>query len=131
MGSSKDMHHPILRLRCSFSSEEERRCEIPLKLFGLWERSRAINDMYTVYILRSANHPDRLYIGLTIDLEKRLTSHNADTSTYSKRYSPWELETYIVLKDKKTAGDLEKYLKSDSGFAFLKKRLLPEVESVE
>ncbi len=84
--------------------------------------------MHTVYILRSINHPGRLYIGLTTDLEKRLVAHNADSSTYSKRYSPWELEMYLVLKDKKTAEDLEKYFKSGSGFAFLKKRLLPEMK---
>jgi predicted GIY-YIG superfamily endonuclease len=85
--------------------------------------------MYTVYILRSVDHPTRLYIGITADLEKRLKSHNSEASTYSKRYSPWELETYIVLKDKKTGEDLEKYLKSGSGFAFLKKRLLPQLKS--
>ena len=82
--------------------------------------------MYVVYILRSISNPERLYIGLTTDLEKRLKSHNADTSTYSKRYSPWELETHIVLRDKETAEDLERYLKSGSGFAFMKKRLLPQ-----
>lgn len=82
--------------------------------------------MHTVYILRSVSHPDRLYIGLTTDLDKRLKSHNADTSTYSKRYSPWELEASINLKDKMAAKDLEQYLKSGSGFAFLKKRLLPQ-----
>ena len=82
--------------------------------------------MYVVYILRSVHQPDRLYIGLTTDVEKRLKSHNADTSTYSKRYSPWELEVSIDLKSKKTAEDLEKYLKTGSGFAFMKKRLLPQ-----
>ena len=84
------------------------------------------NDMYVVYILRSINNPERLYIGLTTDLEKRLKSHNTDTSTYSKRYSPWELEVSINLKDKKVAEELEKYLKTGSGFAFMKKRLLPQ-----
>jgi predicted GIY-YIG superfamily endonuclease len=113
----------------SSCGEEERRCEAPLELFGRQARSRAISNMYTVYILRSINHPDRLYIGLTTDLEKRLKCHNADTSTYSRRYSPWELEISIVLKDKKTAEDLEKYLKSGSGFAFLKKRLLPQKQN--
>ena len=82
--------------------------------------------MYTVYILRSVKYPEHLYIGLTTDIEKRLTAHNTDSSTYSKRYSPWELETYISLKDKETAESLERYLKSGSGFAFLKKRLLPK-----
>ena len=82
--------------------------------------------MHTVYILRGVNHPERLYIGLTTDLQKRLSSHNSESSTYSKRYSPWELETYAVFKDKRTAEDFERYLKSGSGFAFLKKRLLPQ-----
>ena len=81
--------------------------------------------MYTVYILRSINYPERLYIGLTTDLEKRLLAHNADSATYSKQYSPWQLEVKIFLKDKKIAEDLEKYLKSGSGFAFMKKGLLP------
>ena len=84
--------------------------------------------MYIVYILRSINHLERLYIGLTTDLEKRLKAHNTDSSTYSKRFSPWELETSISMKDKRAAEELEKYLKSGSGFAFLKKRLLPQVE---
>jgi len=84
--------------------------------------------MHIVYILRSVNHPDRLYIGLTTDLEKRLAAHNAGSSTYSKRYSPWELETYVVFKVKETAEDFERYLKSGSGFAFMKKRLLPITE---
>ena len=82
--------------------------------------------MHVVYILRSISHPDRLYIGLTTDLEKRLKSHNDDTSTYSKRYSPWELEASINLKDKKVTEDLERYLKTGSGSAFMKKRLLPQ-----
>jgi len=85
--------------------------------------------MHKVYILRSIKYPARLYIGLTTDLEERLTSHNTDSSAYSKRYSPWELETYIVLKNKETAEDLERYLKSGSGFAFLKKRLLPQAQN--
>ena len=57
--------------------------------------------------------------------EERLIAHNADSSRYSKRYSPWELEAYTAFKDKATAEEFERYLKSGSGFAFLKKRLLP------
>ncbi len=84
--------------------------------------------MYIVYVLRSVNHPERLYIGLTSDLEKRLAAHNTDTTTYTKRYSPWQLEAHIVLKDKNVADEFERYLKSGSGFAFLKKRLLPSIK---
>ena len=81
--------------------------------------------MYFVYILRSIKYPKRLYVGLTEDINKRLETHNDKSSQYTKAYAPWELESYICLKDKKSAEELEEYLKSGSGFAFLKKRLLP------
>ena len=87
--------------------------------------------MYFVYILRSIKYPERLYIGLTKDIAERLQKHNAGASKYSKIYAPWELETYISLKDKESAENLERYLKSGSGFAFLKKRLLPQAKPVE
>ena len=81
--------------------------------------------MYFVYILRSNKCPERLYIGLTNDIGERLKEHNAGASRYSKTYAPWEMEAYIAMRDKDSAGKLERYLKSGSGFAFLKKRLLP------
>ncbi len=81
--------------------------------------------MKIVYILRSAKYPKRLYVGLTEDLENRIKEHNRNESIYSKNYAPWNLETYIVFKENNVAMSFEKYLKSGSGFAFLKKRLLP------
>lgn len=80
--------------------------------------------MYTVYILRSNKYPERLYIGSTTDIKRRLKEHNDGESLYSKRYGPWELETYIVFKNKTRAEEFEKYSKSGSGFAFLKKHLI-------
>ncbi len=80
--------------------------------------------MYYVYILKSLKQTGQIYIGFTQDLEKRIKEHNSNKVIFSKRYSPWEIETYIALKNKKLAADLERYLKSGSGFAFLKKRLL-------
>jgi len=80
--------------------------------------------MYTVYILKSLKDLSRHYIGITVNLEKRLKEHNARQSVYSSIYAPWELETYIVFKDKKLAKDFENYLKRGSGSAFLKKRLI-------
>ena len=81
--------------------------------------------MDSVYILRSIKKPKRLYIGCTQDLEKRLAEHNRGDSTYSKTYAPWELEAYMAFRDRQVADDFERYLKSGSGHAFLKKRLLP------
>jgi len=80
--------------------------------------------MHIVYILTSKKYPARCYIGLTQDLEKRLADHNNGTEIYSKRYAPWQLETYITFRNRKQAENFEYYLKSGSGFAFLKKRLI-------
>lgn len=80
--------------------------------------------MHIVYILTSKKYPDRYYIGITQNLENRIKEHNNGDSLYTKRYMPWELETYIVFKNKARAEEFEKYLKSGSGFSFLKRRLL-------
>ena len=50
--------------------------------------------MYHVYILASLKDVTKVYIGITTDLDQRIHEH------------------------------FEKYLKSGSGYAFLKKRLL-------
>ena len=86
--------------------------------------------MHYVYILRSINRPKRLYIGCTQDIEKRLIEHNRGDGAYSKTYAPWELEAHIAFKDKQVAEDFERYLKSGSGHAFLKKRFLPQPASI-
>ena len=80
--------------------------------------------MHIVYILKSLKDPKRYYIGMTQDLDRRLREHNGDSSGYSKRYTPWNLETYITFKNKSLAEKFEVYLKAGSGQAFLKKRLI-------
>jgi len=80
--------------------------------------------MQIVYILISKKYPTRYYIGITQDLSRRVKEHNNGDSEYSKKYAPWHLETFITLSSKRKAQELERYLKSGSGFAFLKKRLI-------
>jgi len=80
--------------------------------------------MYSVYILRSIKKPEKIYIGYTEDLSKRIKEHNDKKSNYSSRYAPGELETYITYRNKDKAKQFERYLKSGSGFAFLKKRFI-------
>ena len=80
--------------------------------------------MYHVYILASLKDTTKGYIGMTADVETRLREHNQSRSTYSKQYAPWELRTRIGFADEKRARAFEAYLKSGSGFAFMKKRLL-------
>ncbi|VAX36796.1 hypothetical protein MNBD_UNCLBAC01-1300 [hydrothermal vent metagenome] len=80
--------------------------------------------MYIIYILKSLKDTTKCYIGLTQNLEKRLNEHNRDKCNYTKKYSPWEIETYITFRNKDLATSFEKYLKAGSGHAFLKKRFL-------
>ena len=83
--------------------------------------------MYYTYILRSKKQPGAIYIGSTVDLEKRLLKHNASyKDSYSKRYAPWEIETCVVFSEMYSAKKFEKYLKSSSGKAFMKKRLISD-----
>jgi predicted GIY-YIG superfamily endonuclease len=85
--------------------------------------------MYIVYILISEMDPNRYYIGITQDLQRRLGEHNRTSSGYTKRYAPWKVETFITFQSAGLAEDFEKYLKRGSGFAFLKKRLLPKIST--
>jgi predicted GIY-YIG superfamily endonuclease len=80
--------------------------------------------MHTVYILKSIAKPGKSYIGITQDLDRRLEEHNSGLSQYTKKFIPWEVETYIVFKNKLLAERFERYLKAGSGQAFLTKHLL-------
>lgn len=75
-------------------------------------------------MLLSIKEPERYYIGITQVLENRLKEHNNSQSGYSKRYAPWKIETFVTFQNKALAEAFEKYLKSGSGNAFLKRRLI-------
>lgn len=79
--------------------------------------------MTYVYILRSLEHLERYYVGITGDLRARLRKHNAREVSHTSKYAPWEIKTYVAFSDEKRAFAFEKYLKSPSGRAFAKKRL--------
>jgi putative endonuclease len=81
--------------------------------------------MYYVYILRSVNNENKFYIGYTDNLDRRLSQHkDAPSDAYTHRYAPWRLETYIAFTSKRLAEVFEIYLKSHSGRAFLRRRLI-------
>lgn len=82
--------------------------------------------MHHVYILISEKDRSKIYIGISESLGKRILEHNQSKSSYSKKYAPWQLETFISFHDERLAHAFERYLKKGSGFAFLKKRLLPK-----
>ena len=80
--------------------------------------------MYYVYIIRSISHPEKQYVGITQNMRKRLANHNIGTTPYSKKYKPWEFIMCLCFKSKDKAVEFEKYLKTASGKAFAKRRLL-------
>ena len=79
--------------------------------------------MKYVYILQSEVEPGHFYVGITDDLQARLSKHNAGDVSHTSKYRPWRIKTYIAFTVEKNAFEFEKYLKSASGRAFAKKRL--------
>ena len=79
--------------------------------------------MYYVYLIKSINFPEIIYIGYTTSLEERIKKHNEGGSTYTAKYRPWELVTFLAFSDQSKAKEFEQYLKTQSGRAFANKRL--------
>lgn len=80
--------------------------------------------MTYVYVLESANAPQHRYVGLTPDLKQRFSDHNAGRSSHTRKFKPWNLVVYTAFADKKAAVEFERYLKTGSGIAFLKRHFL-------
>jgi predicted GIY-YIG superfamily endonuclease len=78
---------------------------------------------YNVYVLQSEADSRRFYTGCTQDLCKRLVRHNNGEVPHTSKWKPWRIKTYIAFSDRVQSKAFERYLKSVSGRAFLKKRL--------
>ncbi len=76
--------------------------------------------MFYVYVLQCKDGP---YTGCTFDLKERLVRHKKGQVPATAKRLPIELTAYFAFKNKLTAFEFEKYLKSGSGRAFLKKHL--------
>ena len=85
-------------------------------------RAKAGLIMWYVYILICSD--DKTYIGCTDDLKDRKYRHDKGRVTATKARLPVKLVSYFAFSNKYTAFNFEKYLKSGSGRAFLKKHLL-------
>lgn len=74
--------------------------------------------MYYVYSIKCK---DGFYIGCTDNLKDRLNRHTKGYIGATKDRRPINLEIYFAIKDKYKAFEFEKYLKTGSGRAFIKK----------
>ena len=77
--------------------------------------------MYYVYSLKCR---DGFYIGYTLNLKERIDRHTKGHVPATAERLPLKLEFYFAIKDKYKAFEFEKYLKSGSGRAFIKKHLV-------
>lgn len=75
--------------------------------------------MYYVYILVCADN--KPYTGCTNDLKDRISRHDKGQVRATKDRLPVKLVAYFAVANKYTAFNFEKYLKSGSGRAFLKR----------
>ena len=83
--------------------------------------------MYYVYIIRLTNNT--FYTGFSGSLKKRIQEHLEGKVNQTRNLRPIKLEYYSAFCSKKRALDFEKYLKSNSGFAFRNKRLVEKAVS--
>ena len=80
--------------------------------------------MWHTYILKMAD--GEYCVGSTNNLKRRMEDHTRGWGVSTKWRLPVILEAYIAVKSEGTSRRLEKYLKTSSGKATLRKRILPD-----
>lgn len=75
--------------------------------------------MFYVYILLCSDK--RTYVGCSNDLKDRLKRHKKGYIEATKNRLPVKLMCYFAFENEHAAFNFEKYLKSGSGRAFMKK----------
>jgi len=81
--------------------------------------------LWFVYVLKS-RIKDFIYVGSTNDLIRRMREHDAGLVQSTKAYRPLVLVAYVAVATERKARELEKYFKTGSGKAVLKKRILTD-----
>ncbi len=82
--------------------------------------------MYFVYVIYS-NLFDKIYVGMTSNLEKRLFAHNNLPKGWTKHFRPWILVYSEEFSSKSDALKREKTLKSHQGREFIRKEIISKL----
>ena len=77
---------------------------------------------YYVYILKSLND-DKLYVGYTNDLKRRIIEHDRGENFSTKMRKPFELIYYEAYRDKRDAENRERFFKTGWGRQYINKTL--------
>ena len=72
-----------------------------------------------VYVLNSLNR-NYIYVGMTSDLERRISDHNSGYNKTTKPYMPFDIVLVEEYSTRILARQREKYLKSGIGKEYLK-----------
>ena len=80
------------------------------------------NEFWYVYILKLSN--GKIYTGCTSDITDRIQRHQNGYVNSTKSFLPVNLLYHGVFKDKYKAFEFEKYLKTGSGRAFIKRHFM-------
>jgi len=75
--------------------------------------------MFYVYAIKSTFR-NYIYVGLTDDIDRRVSQHNNGKSRTTKLYRPFDLIYHESLETRPEARQREKYFKSGAGKEFLK-----------
>ena len=78
--------------------------------------------MWYAYVLRSLKN-QRLYIGCTNDLQRRLAEHNRGKNRYARYAGPFQLVYSESYPERLEARRRELFLKTGKGREFLKRAL--------
>ena len=66
-----------------------------------------------------------MYVGMTIDLGRRLKEHNSGRTRSNRAYRPFEIVYVEEKTSREEARDREKYLKSAAGKKYIAKKMAP------
>ena len=74
-----------------------------------------------VYVLKNADPTPHFYVGLTADVNARVSDHNTGRCPHTASRRPWQRHVVIEFPDESRAIRFEQYLKSGSGRAFARR----------
>ena len=80
-----------------------------------------------VYVILSEAH-NRIYVGMSENVELRLNQHNNGRTRSTKYYKPWKLLFVEEFVSRLDARKREKYLKGGSGKEYIKNWLRSSTE---
>ena len=74
--------------------------------------------MYYFYRIRSRQHPEQTFMGVTRNIKKRLALHNTGQVKATRDYTPWKVSFYAAFSRKSRAEKFLEYMNSPLGKEF-------------